>query len=213
MARRVPAFVWARSGWPFLGLSALATAVLLSALLLLSRWWLVPLLALALFWLVLFLVFFRDPERVPASGLVAPADGRVCVIREEGDRLRIGTFMNVYNVHVNRAPLAGTLRSVEDRGGPKRPAFSAEAEGNSQKRYRFDTAIGPVDVVQITGIVARRCVAFKAAGDRCERGERIGMIVFGSRVDVVVAKERVALQVRVGQRVRAGADTLAEVRG
>lgn len=203
--------MWARPGWPFLGISGAATVVLLAALVQSRLWWLAPPLGLSLFLFALFLIFFRDPERSPGAGIVAPADGKVCVIREEGDRIRIGTFMNVYNVHVNRVPLDGVLEGVEDRGGPKRPAFSPDAEGNSQKRYRFETAVGPVEVVQITGIVARRCVAWREAGARCAKGERFGMIVFGSRVDVVLPRSRVRVTAQLGQRVRAGADSLAEV--
>jgi phosphatidylserine decarboxylase len=166
-----------------------------------------PLLALGVF----LAAFFRDPERTGGTGVLAAADGRVIVVREEGARVRIGTFMNVTNVHVNRAPYPGLLVRVDDRGGPRKPAFSPEASGNAQKRYLFGTPLGLVEVVQITGILARRCRAFKGAGSSVRRAERFGMIVFGSRVDVVLPSRAVRVRVRPGDRVRAGETPLAEV--
>lgn len=206
--------MWARTGTPLLLLAGAASVLLIALLLLVRELWLIPLLVLALFLLGLFLIFFRDPERAPGQGIVAAADGRVLSVTPEdgGRRVRIATFMNVTNVHVNRVPISGYLVRVEDRGGPKRPAFSPEASGNSQKRYLFGTPLGLVEVVQITGMVARRCVAWKGSGSPCRKGERLGMIVFGSRVDVVLPADRVRPTVTVGQPVRAGRDTLAEVR-
>ncbi len=203
--------MWTRTGTPFLLISGGAT-VALALLWAFRPWlpWLVPL-GLAAFLLVLFLIFFRDPERAPGGGIVAAADGRVLGVTEEGDRLRIATFMNVTNVHVNRVPFPGYLVRVDDRGGPKKPAFSPDASGNSQKRYLFGTPLGLIEVVQITGMVARRCVAWKGAGSPCRKGERMGIIVFGSRVDVVLPRSRVRPVVRPGQKVRGGTDTLAEV--
>lgn len=203
--------MWARTGAPLLLLSGLATAALACLWVLRPSLLLVLPLGVSLFLLALFLIFFRDPDRSPGRGLVAAADGRVLAIQEEGSRVRISTFMNVTNVHVNRVPYPGYLVRVDDRGGPKRPAFSPEASGNSQKRYLFGTPLGLVEVVQITGLVARRCVAWKAAGSPCRKGERMGIIVFGSRVDVVLPRDRVRPVVRPGQKVRGGVDTLAEV--
>ena len=203
--------MWARPGIPFL-LAAGGGSLLLAGAAALSRQriWLLPLPA-ALYLLVLFAVFFRHPEPAPGEGFVAAADGRVLAVQEEGRRVRIVTFMNVSNVHVNRFPCPGYLVRVEDRGGPKRPAFSPEASGNSQKRYLLGTPWGLVEVIQITGIVARRCVAWKRPGSACRRGERMGMFVFGSRGDVVLPRGRVRPSVHVGQVVRAGTDTIAEV--
>lgn len=194
-----------------LGLGAFVLLVLAGGFLWGPLWVFLSLaVGLAAFW-VLLLNFFRDPERVPGPGLVAPADGRVLLVREEGRRVRIATFMNVTNVHVNRTPLGGYLVRVDDRGGPRKPAFSPEAEGNSQKRYLMGTPIGLVEVVQITGIVARRCVAYRRSGTPLRRAERFGMIVFGSRVDVVVDRSHVRVVVAPGDRVWAGTSTLAEV--
>lgn len=159
----------------------------------------------------LLLSFFRDPERTVAEGIVAAADGRVMVVKEEGSRIRIGTFMNVTNVHVNRSPAAGYLVRVDTREGPRAPAYSPEATGNAQKRYLLGTPIGLVEVVQITGLIARRCVAYSRAGSPLRRGERFGMVLFGSRVDVVLPKDSVRVVVRVGTRVHAGSTTIAEL--
>ncbi len=168
-------------------------------------------LAVVLVFFGLLLSFFRDPERKVAEGIVAAADGRVMVVKEEGSRIRIGTFMNVTNVHVNRSPAAGYLVRVDTREGPRAPAYSPEATGNAQKRYLLGTPIGLVEVVQITGLIARRCVAYSRAGSPLRRGERFGMVLFGSRVDVVLPKDSVRVVVRVGTRVHAGSTTIAEL--
>ncbi len=168
-------------------------------------------LAVVLVFFGLLLSFFRDPERTVAEGIVAAADGRVMVVKEEGSRIRIGTFMNVTNVHVNRSPAAGYLVRVDTREGPRAPAYSPEATGNAQKRYLLGTPIGLVEVVQITGLIARRCVAYSRAGSPLRRGERFGMVLFGSRVDVVLPKDSVRVVVRVGTRVHAGSTTIAEL--
>lgn len=167
--------------------------------------WLSPVaVALGLF----VLVFFRDPERTPPeSGFVAPADGKVSVIREEDGRLRVGVFMNVWNVHVNRAPGGGVLRNTEHTAGAHRPAFSKDSDNNERLRVEFDDHA----VVLIAGAFARRIFSYVEPGDDVERGERIGHIAFGSRADVLlpVEIERDDLQVEVGDRVRAGETVLA----
>jgi phosphatidylserine decarboxylase len=152
--------------------------------------------------------FHRDPDReVPAEGVVSPADGRVSVIREEGDRVRVGVFMNLHDVHVNRAPLDGTVESVEHVSGANRPAFSKDSERN--ERVWIDA--GSHAVVLIAGAFARRITPYVRAGDRVDRGDRVGHVSFGSRADVLlpVGFEREDLHVREGDRVRAGESVLA----
>ena len=152
--------------------------------------------------------FHRDPDReVPAEGVVSPADGRVSVIREEGDRVRVGVFMNLHDVHVNRAPLDGTVESVEHVPGANRPAFSKDSERN--ERVWIDA--GSHAVVLIAGAFARRITPYVRAGDRVDRGDRVGHVSFGSRADVLlpVGFEREDLHVREGDRVRAGESVLA----
>ena len=155
------------------------------------------------------LVFFRDPERSPPeSGFVAPADGKVSVVREEGDRLRVGVFMNVWNVHVNRAPLGGTIVRTEHTAGAHRPAFSKESDRNERVRIDFSDHA----VVLIAGAFARRIFPYVEPADEVDRGERIGHIAFGSRADVLLpeAVGRGDLRVEVGDRVRAGETVIAE---
>ena len=160
----------------------------------------------------LVLVFHRDPERrTPQSGIVAPADGRVSVLRRENDRLRVGIYMGVTDVHVNRAPLAGTVEGMTHSPGANRPAFSKASDRNE----RVEIDCGAFAIVQIAGAFARRIHPAVEPGAEIERGERIGHISFGSRVDVVLPAgiERADLDVRKGERVVAGETVLAEREG
>jgi phosphatidylserine decarboxylase len=170
----------------------------------------VPLVSLALWTLgVAVLLFFRDPVRSPPpAGVVSPADGRVSVIREEGERLRVGVFMNVTDVHVNRAPVDGEVESVTHRPGAHRPAFSKD----SDKNERVDVDYGDYEVSLIAGAFARRITPYVARGDALERGDRIGHIAFGSRADVLFPPDvrRGDLRVEKGDTVRAGETVLAE---
>ncbi|MFB6361896.1 MAG: protein sorting system archaetidylserine decarboxylase [Halobacteriales archaeon] len=152
--------------------------------------------------------FFRDPERdPPGQGVVSPADGTVSVIRNEGGRIRVGIFMNVDDVHVNRAPLGGAVESVEHRPGANRPAFRKESDRNEQVEIAFDDHV----VILIAGWFARRITPYVEPGDIVERGARIGQIAFGSRADVVLPEryERADLAVTEGDSVRAGESVIA----
>jgi len=152
--------------------------------------------------------FFRDPERTPPpNGVVAPADGRVSVVREEGDRIRVGVFMNVTDVHVLRAPMDGTVGTATHRPGAHRPAFSKDSDRNERVDVAFDTH----DVSMIAGWFARRIYPYLAAADTVTRGDRIGHIAFGSRADVLLpaAYDRADLLVTEGDRVRAGETVVA----
>lgn len=159
-----------------------------------------------------FVVFLRDPERSPGEAIVAAADGRVRAVTEEGDQVRISTFMNVTDVHVNRFPVDGEVRSVENAGRGFRPAFVEDARHNQRRHYLLATALGPVEVVQMTGFVARRLVSLVSPGARRAKGDRLGMILLGSRVDVLLPAARVEVVARVGQRLRAGVTTIARER-
>jgi phosphatidylserine decarboxylase len=154
-------------------------------------------------------VFFRDPERVPGSGVVSAADGRVRAVEREGDRWRISVFMNVTDVHVNRLPCDARVESVGDAGSGFRAAYRPEADHNVRRTYVLATALGAVEVVQMTGVVARRLVTFVRPGSEGRKGERFGMIILGSRVDVLLPADRAAPAVTVGDRVRAGESTIA----
>lgn len=156
-----------------------------------------------------FAQFFRDPERTPGDGVVSAADGRVREVQERGEELLVSVFMNVRDVHVNRVPVAGTFVHVADAGEGYRAAYRTDADRNVARTYEMTTRLGPVRIVQITGVVARRLVSFVRPGDAREKGDRFGMIVLGSRVDVFLPRARVTATVRVGDRVRAGASTIA----
>ncbi|WP_049983554.1 protein sorting system archaetidylserine decarboxylase [Halorubrum sp. BV1] len=162
-------------------------------------------LALGVLW------FHRDPDRVPpdAEGVVvSPADGTVSVIREEGDRLRVGVFMNVTDVHVNRAPLPGTVREVRHRPGANRPAFDKESDRNEQVVIDCEE----YELLVIAGWFARRIHPSVEPGDTVDRGERVGHVSFGSRADVVLPADvrESDLRVAEGESVRAGETIIAE---
>ena len=174
-------------------------------------WALAPLL-LALF----FLWFFRDPERaIPdaAGALLSPGDGKVTdvsfVTTSGGKQARISIFLSVFDVHVNRSPIAGVVREVRYQRGKFLNAMNqASAEQNEQNIVRVEGDGQVVVFKQIAGLLARRIVFYPKMGDRLERGQRVGLIKFGSRVDVLFDASAV-LQVKVGDRVRGGASILA----
>lgn len=197
------------SPWFYVAWAA-TLAVLALAILHTPWWWVVfvPLLALAL----IMLNFFRDPDRTPSGrGVLAPADGVVQSIDTYPDgRTRVATFMNPFNVHVNRAPLAGVVRSVEHVQGGFVPAFNKESERNERVVWHLDTEIGDLEVVQIAGTLARRIVPYLEAGAKVQKGDRIGIIRLGSRVDVYLPPGMTPA-VSVGQRMVAGETVLAEI--
>ncbi|HUR68928.1 MAG TPA: phosphatidylserine decarboxylase [Candidatus Thermoplasmatota archaeon] len=188
-----------------------ATFLALALALAVSAWWwalVAPLLALAL----IMLNFFRDPERdAKRPGLLAPADGVVQSIDVYPDgRTRVATFMDPFNVHVNRAPLAGRVASVEHVQGGFVPAFNKESERNERVVWHFETEVGDLEVVQIAGTLARRILPYLAQGAKVEKGDRIGIIRLGSRVDVYLpAGLRPA--VKEGDKMVAGETVLAEL--
>jgi phosphatidylserine decarboxylase len=174
-------------------------------------WALAPLL-LAVF----FLWFFRDPERaVPdaAGALVSPGDGKVTdvsFVTTGGEKqARISIFLSVFDVHVNRSPVAGVVREVRYQRGKFLNAMNqASAEQNEQNVVCVEGDGQVVVFKQIAGLLARRIVFHPKVGDRLERGQRVGLIKFGSRVDVLF-DAGASLQVKVGDRVRGGASVLA----
>lgn len=169
--------------------------------------WPVGLLGIALGALVM--AFYRDPARTPdGAGVLAPADGTVREIeRTDEGHIRVAIFLNVWHVHVIRAPWAGTVAATTRVDGHRRPAFLAGAAENAG----IAMDLGSGTVTMRAGMVARRVRAYVGAGSDVARGDRIGHIAFGSRVDVVLPPEvdREALAVSVGDRVRAGASVIA----
>jgi phosphatidylserine decarboxylase len=153
-------------------------------------------------------LFHRDPEREPPeSGFVAPADGSVSVIREEEGRIRVGVFMNVTDVHVNRAPASGTVESVTHRDGANKPAFSKDSDRNE----RVDVECGEYEVSLIAGWFARRIHPYVEEGEELARGDKLGHISFGSRADVLLPErvEFADLRVKEGEDVTAGETVVA----
>ena len=173
--------------------------------------------AAVLVFLALFVFsFFRDPERVIPSepgAVVSPGDGRVVVVTDEENAgrpgKRISIFLAVWNVHVNRSPAAGTITKLEYRPGKFLAAMRERASvENEQNVFTVSTDAGEMVFKQIAGLIARRVVSWKKAGDKVSRGERIGLVRFGSRVDVWVPREAEIL-VKLGQNVKGGASVLA----
>jgi len=159
---------------------------------------------------VFFLFFFRDPEREIGKGVVAPADGKIMGI-EENDSVRVSTFMNLHNVHVNRAPLDGKIIGVEHISGRHAPAYKKEANLNERVVIKMDTEIGIIRVVQIAGIFARRIVPYIKEGDAVRKGQRIGIIRFGSRVDLYLPKN-IEITVKKGENVLSGKTNIGMIK-
>jgi phosphatidylserine decarboxylase len=165
---------------------------------------------------VFFLWFFRDPERVVPTGpgeIVSPADGVVTeadwIETSTGSKLRISIFLNVFDVHVNRAPVAGTVKAVEYREGAFLNAMKPESGLlNEQTLVVLDAGGYEVSYKQIAGLLARRIICTVKVGDRVERGQRVGLIKFGSRTDVLMPADAV-LKVKSGSRVSGGSTILA----
>ncbi len=158
--------------------------------------------------------FFRDPNREVPGGRVAvsPADGKIVLIKPvSGGRTRVSVFLNVFDVHVNRTPVEGTVKNVQYFQGKFGHAEHDEAsDENERNEITVETPDGKVvSFTQIAGLIARRIVCDKKAGDKLERGERIGLIKFGSRVDVFFGPEW-EIAVKVGERVSAASSILAK---
>jgi len=205
-----------REGWPFIAIAAGVTLVV--------GWFADP-----LFWIGLILTgwvcyFFRDPPRVTPvddSLVVSPADGTVCQIGQavpppEMDLgaeplMRVCIFMNVFNCHVNRAPVGGRITRVAYRAGKFLNAESDKAsEDNERNSLVIESGTTRIGVVQIAGLVARRIVCFVREGENLRAGERFGLIRFGSRLDVYLPLET-RVSVAVGQTMIAGETVIADL--
>jgi phosphatidylserine decarboxylase len=174
-------------------------------------WYGLPMYLLAAFCLY----FFRDPERAIPAGdvVVSPADGKVVGVREGSAGLtRVSVFMNVFDVHVNRAPIGGRIAQVSYKKGRFLVASKERASTeNEQNLVVLEGGGSRVAFKQIAGLIARRIVCYKKAGDEVARGERVGLIKFGSRVDVWLGPEW-SIEVREGERVKAGSSVLGRRR-
>jgi phosphatidylserine decarboxylase len=163
------------------------------------------------------IVFFRDPDRPIGQGIVAVADGKIREIAhlqddDVGDCLRISTFMNIQNVHVNRMPLTGTIIKLMHHPGSHVPAFQKESDANERVVLLLKTDIGTVKIIQIAGAVARRIIPYVHEGQLVVKGEKIGLIRLGSRVDFYLPAQKVkTLLVHMSERIKAGETTIAEI--
>ncbi len=171
-----------------------------------------PAFGIPMFILGLFcLWFFRDPERKIPTGPVAvsPADGKIVWIKQMGDQQRVSVFLNIFDVHVNRSPIAGKITNIEYKRG-KFLVASVEAASTENEMNVITVESKGVKVVfsQIAGLIARRIICYKTIGDVVSAGDRVGYIKFGSRVDLWFGPEW-TVEVKEGQRVSAGSSIIA----
>jgi phosphatidylserine decarboxylase len=211
MSSSYPHPIIAREGWPFLGISVAVAAVV--------TWfagaWSLPLWVAALF----VLQFFRDPAR-PIAGdaktVVSPADGRIVVVENAEDpylkrpAIKVSVFMNVFNVHSNRAPVDGEIKQIWYHAGSfLNAALDKASLENERNAMWLKTATGlDVTCVQVAGLIARRILCYVKAGDALSRGQRYGFIRFGSRVDVYLPPGSV-VKAALGDKVSASSTILA----
>jgi phosphatidylserine decarboxylase len=212
---------FAREGYLFIGIAAVAAASAF-ALALARRSWSLWLLAVIITLIALWVAyFFRDPEREGERGasiVVAPADGRLIMMTEvdeptfmEGRALRMSIFMNVFNVHVNRYPADGVVRYVHyNKGKFINAAAEKSSLENEQMSVGLEVRSTRILVRQIAGLIARRIVTYSKVGDTVHQGDRMGMIRFGSRVDVFLPPG-VTVRAKVGDLTTAGVTVLASL--
>jgi len=211
MNSNYPHPIIAREGWPFLAVSA-AAAVVVSWF---AGWWSLPVWIVALF----VLQFFRDPARpIPgdAKTVVSPADGRIVVVENAEDpylkrpAIKVSVFMNVFNVHSNRAPVDGEVKQVWYHAGSFFNAAldKASLENERNALWLKTTSGHDVTCVQVAGLIARRILCYVKVGDALMRGQRYGFIRFGSRVDVYLPPGSI-VKAALGDKVSASSTILA----
>ena len=212
---------FAREGLIFIAIAALIAAGTY-ALALNRRSWPLWILAFLLTVVALWVAyFFRDPERTGDRGeqlVIAPADGKVVLISDVdepafmgGKARRVSIFMNVFNVHVNRYPVSGVVRYVQYNAGKFLNAAAEKSSlENEQMSVGIETARGRVLTRQIAGLIARRIVTYSKAGESVQQGDRMGLIRFGSRVDVFVPVNA-TVRVKIGEMTVAGTSVIAEM--
>ena len=212
---------FAREGYPFIGI-ATVLAIAAFSLALARRSWSLWLLAIVITLLALWVAyFFRDPERSGERGshlVVAPADGKLIMITEVdepafigGRATRLSIFMNVFNVHVNRYPIDGTVSYVHyNKGKFLNAAAEKSSLENEQSSVGIRSGSNKILVRQIAGLIARRIVTYSKPGDQVKQGERMGLIRFGSRVDVFFPADA-KVRVKLGALTTAGTTVLAEL--
>ena len=204
----------AREGWIFIAFFAGVAAALYYFT---GYWGAVPAIILALFCIY----FFRNPERIASEGekiVTSPADGRIMDIEEvnedrfiHGKAIRVRIFLSLFNVHINRSPVDGKVMWVQRTGSKYLAAYKPEAGTYNVRNYLgLDANDQKILLVQITGLVARRLVCWVAPGDQLERGERFGLIRFGSCTELYLPTDAV-IKVKAGEKVKGGETDIAEL--
>ena len=210
--------------WKFIGVQAAVALVLMVVGLAVAvgsaggTGWLAPFLVTfdmaAVGWVVIQVYFFRDPERTPGTGVVSPADGRVRACQSSGNGATVSVFLGVFNVHVVRAPIAGRVSSVAHKAGGKRFAFSKESEHNERVLISIAGEGESCSLMLIAGAFADRILPYVDVGSTVAKGERIGIIKFGSRVDLDYASGSPhALAVKLGNTVIGGQTSILNPAG
>ncbi|MGB9824020.1 MAG: phosphatidylserine decarboxylase [Candidatus Hydrothermia bacterium] len=197
------------------GLRVLSALLLLSLVMFFFRLYVPASLCALLF--VFSLYFFRDPSRkgeYKSDEIISPADGKILEISRDSGYVSISIFMSITDVHVNRVPYGGVVRSVKRSGKKFLKAFLKEADfENVQCETVIESpGLGVYRVIQISGIIARRIVNNLKVGDKVETGQRMGIILYGSKVKLILPEERVELLVNVNEKVKAGVTTIARLR-
>lgn len=161
--------------------------------------------------------FFRDPERkalLPKNAIVSPADGRILEVKEMGDMIKISIFMSLMDVHVNRIPINGRILKIRHNPGKFLRAYLDQASKENEKNRVLimpENSDKPYELIQIAGILARRIICWVKEGDEVQKGQRFGLICFGSRVELLIDK-RCEIVVQPGQKVKAGINILGYIR-
>ncbi|MFC2160563.1 phosphatidylserine decarboxylase [Acidobacteriota bacterium] len=185
---------------------------ILSPMLLASFFWIVNFIPLTIlfFSLTLFcLFFFRDPKRNIGPEIVSPADGKIMDISDSDGKTQIAIFMSLFDVHVNRMPIDGRVIDIERIRGKHSMAFLPKSKENSRQKIYLDTVIGKITIIQIAGVFAWRIVPYITKGQMLKKGEKIGILRFGSRVDLLLPSQKVDVSIHLHQRVKAGSSILA----
>ncbi|MDO9535305.1 MAG: phosphatidylserine decarboxylase family protein [Bacillota bacterium] len=206
-------FAIARPGYPYVIAALVVTIFLYTKVSFLTP--------VFLFLTIFIAFFFRDPVRTSPQGenlILAPADGKIIKVEKifepnfvEGEALKVSIFLSIFNVHINRSPVKGTISMIKYIPGSFFAAYKDEASLSNEKNLiGIETEEGRFLVVQIAGLIARRILCWVKMGDRVERGMRLGMIKFGSCTELYMPL-KVDLKVREGDRVRAGETVLGEI--
>jgi phosphatidylserine decarboxylase len=207
-------FMLAKGTPLYLALIPLTSLILFFVFLMEENWWLLGTCGFLFAAYLVLVSFFRDPERTISRGIVSPADGKVRCVERNGKECMISIFMNVTDVHVNRVPYRGRIVGQKHLPGGYIPAFKKESESNERLVTRIKTPLGTMTLKQIAGVVARRIIPYVAEGQDVGTGERIGLIRYGSRVDLLfVMPPGWEMKVSKGDRILAGETQIAYHKG